>query len=244
MKRSHKRHLLTKFAVIIFALVITLIAVNATMDSTMDSTQDEEIITHISSALVYRSLDDLMVTSDLILRGSVISSSSFKIAPVFGGEPMIFTDYLIRPAAVLRGEAKNDVTVRIKGGNLDNETVISDAGPDLTKGEEYLLFLYSPNMGGGYNTEGDYYYVRGANQGAFSKAYEETYKSAVSGTELSYSKLSNDLSAINKEVPVGTYSSLNEFIANQKKNIETGFITQEEYDRGMKEIEIYAAIVK
>ena len=43
----------------------------------------------------------------------------------------------------------------------------SRAPPPELAGEEYLLFLNQPSMGGAFHTLGDYYYITGVTQGVF-----------------------------------------------------------------------------
>ena len=59
--------------------------------------------------------------------------------------------------------------IRVQGGIVGNRKEIYNPTPDLEYDGEMIPFLYKPGRGGGFNTEGDYYYVLGLPQGIFKK---------------------------------------------------------------------------
>ena len=100
-------------------------------------------------------------------------------------------------------------------------------------------------MGGSYNTEGDYYYVLGQSQGVY-RAIDLTSYSNDEGKMVDVVDLKDDLSAMTiaqKQSAENINRFYEEFIANQKKNLENGFITRAEFDQLMHDIQEYATIV-
>ena len=119
-------------------------------------------------------------------------------------------------------------------------TEVYEHSPVLSGENEYLLFLYKPARGGAYNTDGDYYYILGLTQGTFVMDEDGDF---ISGTGVVLP--ADDIAQyVNNAGPVNVNDFREEYIANQKRNLETGFITQEEYDELMDEIDEYATIVK
>ncbi|MCD8145567.1 MAG: hypothetical protein LUD79_09630 [Oscillospiraceae bacterium] len=197
---------------------------------------------YISGTLEEKTLDDLYEQSALVAVGTVSGKSeAFQIQNVSGGTAN-FTDYYFDVSTALRGAAESEtVTVRVQGGTVGNYTEVCESSPALEVGDEYLLFLYKPGRGGAYNTEGDYYYVLGQAQGCFTADSSESYVSQ-NGVTLTQESLTAALSDEDLE-PVNVDYFREEYIANQQRNLESGFITQEEYDEMMANIDQYATIV-
>lgn len=194
---------------------------------------------YISGSLVKRDIDDLFEKSSLAAIGTVTGQSeAFQIEHISGGVRN-FTDYYFTIENTLRGNAETQtVTIRIQGGTVGNYTEIFEHSPDLKVGKEYLVFLYRPSRGGNYNTEGDYYYVLGQTQGVFTWEASGDFISAT-GVRLASTML---ISTINDK-PVNENYFREEYIANQQRNLQNGFITQKEYDELMENIDKYAKIV-
>ena len=57
-------------------------------------------------------------------------------------------------------------TLRV-GGSEAASGRSAPGAPPTPAGEEYLLFLNQPSMGGAFHTLGDYYYITGVTQGVF-----------------------------------------------------------------------------
>ena len=190
---------------------------------------------YISGTLVERNFEDLYEQSALIALGTVTEKSeAFQIQNV-SGSIANFTDYSFKINSTLRGNADNDtVTVRVQGGTVGNYTEIYEFSPDLEKNKEYLLFLYKPGRGGAYNTEGDYYYVLGLTQGSFSEDQTGNFISQ-SGEKLTHDNLIATLDS-EESKPVDENYFRNEYIENQKRNLQNGFITQQEFDDMMANI--------
>ncbi|MDO4175104.1 MAG: hypothetical protein Q4D42_10105, partial [Eubacteriales bacterium] len=139
------------------------------LGSAPDDASSETIAQNISGCLPELSKEDLIAQSTLIATGTVTEvSDAFQIAPVGGGDPSVFTDYFFTVSDVLRGEPDdNVVSVRIQGGTANGMSSTAELEPQLEVGKSYLLFLYQPNMGGSYNTKGDYDSVTGLYRGAY-----------------------------------------------------------------------------
>lgn len=195
------------------------------------------------------SYSDLINESTLIVRATLTETSEpFQIIPTFGNSPSNFTDYYFNVTDVLRGDADMEprITVRIQGGRVNNLDLIVEDAPHISIGDDVLLFLYQPNMGSGYNTEGEYYYILGVNQGIYYCENEakihtsEEYFTDCYGNELNYTDVLNQTSIIPLKDENCFYT---EFMENVKCNYESGFITEEEYQQLMDETTQYATIV-
>lgn len=162
--------------------------------------------------------------------------------PVFGNSPSIFTDYNFAVEETIYGERINDetITVRVQGGKYKNSRLIVEDAPLFEEKEEVVLFLYHPNMGGGYNTKGDYYYILGMNQGVFyPNAQDHNTFMDVYSNSLSISQLKKDVA--NKSY--NDYQWKNELVSNLQQNYESGFISYAEYCTAMEELEEYAQVI-
>lgn len=202
-----------------------------------------EVISVSSGTIVEKSLEDLMLQAGLVAEGTIVDiSDGFYIQHAIGSTKEIYTDYTLRVDTVYRGEPyAKKVTVRCEGGTVGKEKLIAEQSPDFEKGESYLLFLYQPNRGGSYNTQGDYYYVAGLIQGAFSRSsggfYSQDY------TFVTLEEFEKELEKL-ADQPVNEDYSRDTFIRNQKSNLESGFMSQEEYDAAMDSLDQYATILK
>lgn len=224
-------HIAVAVTAVILFLLLALVGINFFTQKTV----------YISGLLEEKTLDDLTEQASLVAIGTVEEDyESFQIESVYGSEAN-YTDYEFVISSVLRGTSEEDsVTVRVQGGTVGNYTEIYEGSPDLEVEQVYLLFLYRPARGGSYNTKGDYYYVLGLNQGVFTEN-DGNYASQ-SGTTLPTEEL---LTMISEETePVNENYFREEYISNQKINLENGFISQEEYDSLMENIDVYATILE
>ena len=90
--------------------------------------------------------------------------------------PQRFVDYTFAVKQVYRcGQEKEpqELTIRVEGGTYQDITVNASGSPSLEIGKEYIVFLYRAPKNGGYETEGEYYYVTGFEQGVFQETPEE-----------------------------------------------------------------------
>ncbi|HZW49143.1 MAG TPA: hypothetical protein VFF80_03305 [Bacillota bacterium] len=242
MQKKFNKPLIWVTRLLIISLLLWVFVIPYTTRATDNQaiSNDGGITTAVVSGLL-PDLDygDLMKESSLVIRGKVVDQSeSFQIIPVFGNSPSNFADYSLQVEEVLRGNAnpKDIVSARIQGGLVEKLNVIVEDSPNFNIGDQVLVFMYQPNMGSGYNTEGDYYYVLGVNQGAFyltEKSGTTDYNifSNVKGVEVEWDTAVLDFTDYNKENPVDENRVYNEFLENQKRNLDSGFITQAEYNR-------------
>lgn len=181
--------------------------------------------------------EELVQHASLIVLGSITKSSDpFGIRPVFGGDPVNYYDWTVIIESTYRGEAaSNTITVRTP----------ADFGERLQAGSSALMFLYQPGMGGGYNTEGDYYYIYGRDLGLYYLTDAQTpcrvYNMA--GTTKTWDSFMDEIAGLSAQYPVNEKLEYEAALENLKTNLETGFITQAEYDNYLAELQVYAEIV-
>ena len=214
-----------------------------------------EIVTQRVSGIVEEmDMDALTEKSNLIIRGVVDEICAPIQIEAVGGGITNFTDYTIQVKDVMSGTETETVTVRVQGGTTGGLEVICDEAPDLVVGKEYILFLYKPDIGGGYNTAGDYYYLTGMYQGVYEigGSSSEFLKMVVpteiqgvsSAQQVSVSQFTADINEAKQKLPRGyVYSVDSEFQSNLQANLDSGFITQEEYDQWLAESQQYATIL-
>ena len=211
------------------------------------STPQELREVHVSGALEGYSLQELKEKSHLIIVGTLTGVSEGFMIESVPGPSSNFTDYYFTPSQVLRGEAEvgKEVTVRIEGGIAGPYNVVSDVDALPSPNKEYLLFLFQHHVGGGYNTEGDTYWVLGRIQGAYERAAEDSEFTPVSGTGASVDleALASEMERINREHPVDPGWVRAELLDSLEDNLANGMITQEEHDNGLADLERYATIL-
>ena len=116
---------------------------------------------------------DLLDKTPVVIMAHVKSvADPIQIMPVSGTTLSNFTDFTLTVDEVFRGDISvgDEVVVRIEGGQTNGLNVVVEESPELSMNSQMLMFLYQPNMGGAYNTTGDYYYIQGVSQGAFVQA--------------------------------------------------------------------------
>lgn len=139
--------------------------------SAYDLTEDSDFYTVVSEYTVPYELDALVEESTLIVLGTVEEESApFLIQGVSGLGELAYTDYSVNVSDIVRGntESGGQITVR-QEGNPHLTSVVYEDAPILEVGKEYIFFLQKPGMGGGFNTEGDYYYILGSRQGLYEE---------------------------------------------------------------------------
>ena len=211
-----------------------------------------EIVTQrVSGIIEEMDMDELTEKSNLIIHGTVEGPGQGLQIQAVGGGITNYTDYTVHVEETFAGDSQESVTVRVKGGIAGNLEVICDYAPDLEEGKEYLLFLLKPDQGGGYNTEGDYYYVTGSFQGVYElegtknePATAMKAKPQGSGEEKVVAQLASDIQEFRAQLPEDyEYSVREEGMKNLQANLESGFISQEEYEQMLAEREQYATIL-
>lgn len=209
-------------------------------------TKTEETITDVvlvSGTIEALDSDLLVEKSNLIVCGKITGKSEpFQIQPVSGGGATVYTDYYMKPTKVIDGNLSNsEITIRVEGGTLGNTQWIVNEAPVYEVGEEYLAYLYQPDMGGGYNTAGDYYYTTGMMQGAFNSIDGKKFKSQNKAKD---KIITVEEIEIETEKSLADFSLKDECLENAKRNLKNGMISQQEYNETIASLDTYATIVK
>lgn len=159
-------------------------SVNLTSTHTNSFDNKGENTVILDGTMPFFTLQDLVKYSNLIIRATCVSSSEpFKIQAYDGGIS-VFKDYYFEIQNTLLGESKTGkkVKVRIEGGQLDGLNVIEKNSPQFSIGDRAILFLYQPNMGGGFNVkDSGCYYPVGLKQGIYIENRSTAGKSLYSG---------------------------------------------------------------
>jgi hypothetical protein len=232
------------FLIAAVLLAICVVILVAKKPAVLGDNSTESGTLHISGILAEKTFDALTTEACLIVKGTVADrSEAFQIRSP-SGSLANHTDYTIDITNVFRGNAEQSggITVRVQGGTVGEYTETYEHSPVLEEGKDYLLFLYKPGRGGAFNTNGDYYYILGLSQGIYAEQTDGTYVSQ-SGSIVTNAELEAAVSALS-DTPVDTDFFRNEFLSNQARNLESGFITQEEYENMIANIDIYASAVE
>lgn len=252
-----KRHT----AILISFLLSGLLLVGCAHDTTVSSdtsssgsAADDIVTQSISILLPVMTQEDMMEQSTLIIRGTVTEQSEpFQIAPANGADPSNFMDYTVSVQKVLRGDSSNQsVTVRVQGGTTNGISTVCDESAELPQDTELLLYLYAPNMGMQYNTEGDYYYVTGMYRGVYTldtSGNNETFVNEHNADDPDLEavwqadELEAVIAAYTQQHPVNENAMREQAIAQCEQQLADGTISQDEYEQQMKDIDAYATIV-
>ena len=201
-------------------------------------------------------LEELVERSALVVQGTVEGYDYLTVRAVNGEGTENLTDYYIKVEEVLRGEPYDSevITVREIGGE-NEESITINTEMSLICGEEYILFLKNPTVaGGGYTTDGNYYSIVGSGSGVYcvnadapmssNGAVGSTITSYLAGeTEIAYTDFVSEINEFNETIPVNEDFYLEEAVKNYKFNLDSGFITQDEYDQAIDELKSYGEIV-
>ncbi len=95
-----------------------------------------------SSTLQRLSLNDMILKSSMIVRGTIQPGSS----AAFRGS-LIYTHYQLSVAAAYKGTPGATVDVAIPGGVLNNLQQPVSGAPTLGAGQQYVIFLWTSNSG-------------------------------------------------------------------------------------------------
>jgi hypothetical protein len=107
----------------------------------------------LAAQAVAASVEELARSSDLVVRGRVVSTTARW------SEGRIYTYAEIQVASTLRGKAQERLTAVTPGGVVDDLGQRVDGAATFTTGEEVVLFLGRP--------DGGRYRVNGLGQGKF-----------------------------------------------------------------------------
>lgn len=221
--------------------------------------QEREVeYTRISNMIPEKTPEQLLEESDLIAVCELREvSDAFQIQYAGGDSSAVmnFTDSYFETTEILRGDPPDDsgiITVRTQGGMVDNWSVIMSDKYEFQYDKKYLLFLVHAGMGGGYNTEGDYYYLNGSWQGIFPleettanslKASSEIIENGRGTDSIQLDAVRSEIEALNKIGPPDENAAYERVMENQKANLDSGWITQEEYEEALEIYQQYATYV-
>ena len=214
------------------------------------SSEQETVKIQFDRLLAYKSYEDLIHESNLVLSCRLEEiSTAFRVRDTDGGERN-YTEYYFTPIQVYRGEefAGDYVAVRKAGGAAGGyEEIYSDAY-NFETGKEYLLFLYTPMYQLGLETDGEYFYITGSIQGIFEAdgSFKDMQTQVGNGTEdvnTTMGELVKRLSSANKTDPPQEDIAWQIFLENQKGNLANGMITRENYDEWTTPSKKYATYI-
>jgi len=127
-----------------------------------------------ATTLTRLGLEGLTAANEMILYGRVLDIHSYWNAD----HSFVMTDVRVRPTRVLKGDrAAGEVTFTVLGGTVGDITTLIIAGPELTPGSDYVLFLNREALRGNDRV----LTVRDLSQGAFEVA-------SVGGTPRAFSQ--------------------------------------------------------
>ena len=191
----------------------------------------------VSGCLAHFSIEDLLADSSLIAIGKVTGKSKSYYIETADGSSCMYTDTYFTITNTLKGEPYAEtVAIRQEGGSIDINTVIVNTEPKLKEGQEYLLFLYNPKHGGSFETQDDYYRIYGLPQGTFVKAEDGEFYNIETNAPLPEKVFISP--HLDEEVDEDYFRKKVE--EAYRNNLATGFITEEEYEQYMRELDVYA----
>src|SRR3954451_6452973 len=94
-----------------------------------------------SATLERLSLDDMIAKSTLIVRGTVAGASATASGPV------IYTHYTVEVSERLKGRAGKTVDIAVPGGTANGLRQTFAGAPTLTRGDDFVFFLYTGRDG-------------------------------------------------------------------------------------------------
>lgn len=243
-KKSNKK----KYYIGLTALVaVFFLAISISMldDHPNPITRDDsEIQSDQSPSYPAYTLEELVIFSDIIAVGEIKSiSEPIEIKPVGGGDTDFFTDYTVELKKTYKdiSEGTNGTTqsvpLRIRTGKPGMD-ISTDFDYDFKIGDRYLFFLSYPTSGGGYTVNDDHISLVGDAQGVLEiKSEDQFYSNHLDTLE------TEDLFSIINDPEIQKAAEEFDPLYGLKENLKSGFITQKEYDRAMKDLSEYAEII-
>ena len=190
---------------------------------------------YISGSLVHLSFEEVIARSHLIAKGKFVGQSEpFRVKPTNGADESVFIDYYLEPTEILRGSLKPNsnrtISIRMEGGESNRLKIINNDNPKVMPGDEVIVFLCETNWGGGYTTNENYYILTGITQGIYF-GKKDVYECAAADREsLIWPKSANEIAKISEANPIDYNWVYSTAIINLQKNVESGFMSQEECD--------------
>lgn len=224
---------------------------------------DSEYIVVSNNSYARVEYGELPVLSTLVIKGKITDKSEeLLIEGVDGAMPMCFTDTYVEIEEVYRGEPEgNTIAVRQEGGSksVDGKAAfVSESNASLESGDVCILFLYQPNHGGAYNTEGDYYMITGGNQGVFLQAEDGlfTHQLEAYTERIDLQNFGAYIATVNEESPIDYDFYRNEIERALRWNyLESGVIEslgtmgskgmdiEAEFEKSIENLDEYAKII-
>lgn len=185
----------------------------------------------ISGIIASKTEDELILDSDLIIKGQVkeIMKSKWSNEGLVRGENIrniLQTDIVVLVEEVIEGSLdRKEVTVRINKGEDSKTIVYSDGYPDFNVDEKVLLFLARDDSD--VKTDEDYYVLTGMRQGKYD--LKTTTSDSLAGRadvykndkgEISVSKLKKNVIEVKKANPNYRAEKVERKEKIRKNNIE------------------------
>lgn len=196
--------------------------------------------------VAYMSLDDLKDDACLVVAGTIIGvSEPYQIQAIDADMIWHYTDYYLKPSNVLRGEWDSDeaITIRTRGGLIDNINFIYDVEPEYQIGEEYIVFLGSSADDGIFRTEDDTYRTCGLYQGCYRKTGDGIYQDKNEKT-ITLDAFITEMLAYNEHNPVDMEKYTEERLQNLEEQLAGEHITQKEYDDAITIMDKTATVIR
>lgn len=193
--------------IIIFLCVILVVATGTVGTRIYEHSllQNNKKIVKSQSMILKRNVPDLILSSDLIIEGTVekFLDSKWSNPGLKRGEEIrniLQTDVIIEVSDVLFGNLNGKtVTVRVEGGEDETTIYTCDASPEFTTGEKVLLFL--ARDGSDVATDEDYYVVTGWYQGKYSINSDSKATSALNNSTYTNKKGTIKPDDLKKQIP-------------------------------------------
>lgn len=94
-----------------------------------------------ASTLRQLSLDDMILQSTMIVRGTVQPGSA-----ILRGS-MIFSHYTVQVTEVYKGSAASQIDIAVPGGTVNGATQRYAGAPSLSSTQDYVMFLWTSKTG-------------------------------------------------------------------------------------------------
>ncbi len=182
-----------------------------------------------------------MTAEEQVEKAHLIVKGTFKDkSKAFRASSTNFTDYYLTVEEVYRGDAAaGDVlSVRVEEGFVGNLWVETVHEPKIRLGDTVFIYLYQ--------TDGDYYYVLNGKSGYWTLEGEGQICNALNGEMAEIAEVEAIIASINEKTPANKNWPYEEALEGLKGNLENGFITEEEYQQALENLnsETYGKVVK
>lgn len=150
-----------------------------TQDNIKNGNIDEPLYGEGSASLIPFNHSDLLIKSDTIVIGKVKEILPSKWNTIDGKRPggtvafspfcLIYTDIVISVDKYEKNPlSSKEVTVRVDGGKVGNDTLVSESEPSFQPGEKVLLYLTKDTSTGTKDIGPEHFRVTGLMQGKYA----------------------------------------------------------------------------